>query len=336
MLLGIVDQHLGIGKALFQVEFADAPARTGSVSPKVEHLDRRLGIGLGPVRTERHGERFQVGRRRIDAHLLVFHVDQQTVVAGGRNGPRNGIVLHLHVNEFAIAERSVAVARNDIIGLTLQFDGNLELADAQRTVPRIEVRILDRLFDLRDAAESRTGERHLVGVEDIDLDRGYGHLDGPHLGHFISGTARILRDDAERQRKGLVHGHFPALVGPVVELLGGVAPAEYSVVLARLDGRGRTEVVGQQVQFGLVGDQILIGHRTRRRPVESEDRSRQVVFVQSDLGGGGGQFEGLPDRIAVMLVRVPRTSPLAECHKGQQRYVTCKFHLFHSCFFRVC
>ena len=76
---------------------------------------------------------------------------------------------------------------------------------------------------------SATKEGVPFGIEDIDLDRGYGDFHGAHLGHFIGGAARILRDDAERQREGLVYGHLPALVSPVVDLLGGVAPAEDAV-----------------------------------------------------------------------------------------------------------
>ena len=337
MLRSIVNQYLRIGHTWLESNLFRSPTCAGAVQVQnTGYRNCHFGIGSIPSQMERYRQRLQIGRRRVNAHLLLLHVDQQAVVAGARDIPRNGGFRHLHVDKLPVAERAVAVARNDVVGLTLQLDGNLQLADAQFAVPGIEVRILDRLFDLRHAADGRAGKRHLVGIEDIDLDRGYGHLHGAHFGHFVCGAARILRDDAERQREGLVYGHFPALVSPVVDLLGGVAPAEDAVVFARHDGGGRTEVVVQQVQFGRVGHQILVGHRTRGRPVEGQYRSRKVVFVQSDLGGGGGQLQSFPDRVAVVFVRVPFIGPLAECEKGQQRQVACKFYLFHNCFFRGC
>src|SRR5690606_17148967 len=96
---------------------------------------------------------------------------------------------------------------------------------------RVLIEVFQRFWHLNAAYPHGTAaQKHFVGIKHYGFNRSNSHSDRSNFWCFKAAPTFPLGDHSKLERKAFIYRYTPFFVGPVLQLLGSEAPAEYVIV----------------------------------------------------------------------------------------------------------
>ena len=225
-------------------------------------------------------------------------------MSGRCDVPCERLFLHGDVDGLAVLERCLAVLRCDVISYALILHRNLEVTDGKVAQP-CELELVFKCPGDFLLFNGRTAYEHLVRIEHRHLDRGNDHLHGTYLRHFESRTSFPLCNYAIFECKLLVYRQSPSFRSPCVELFHGKALAELARIHICPYHCLGTEVISEDIQFGLIRNHIVFAHIPGFSPTEGNCIFLQVFLQKHDIFRRCRKCQFFLYRCDIMVSRIP-------------------------------